>query len=328
LIHFLHSRLDTMTVEHLFRSVSAYARSHPERKQWKELPELLRGMVSSVWKREARTGAGSFAVPCDAWDDYITTLLHGCDGYMGGDAVDGYGGDGDWVAVILFHIHFARDVPNVVAQMTRTMQDDTRLLEQLQQARAQAPIPPRPERKPLPERTDYFPTGVLGQEDAFTTSWYGAMLQSLEEPSLWQQSQADPGLHAYRFLWLRTFDAPIAVRLTLGQDAGHELVWKVADGAGGYEGGDLDVEESRSVTDEEAEAFLSLLERSGFWRLPSVGEQMGLDGARWILEGIQNGRYHLVDRWSPDENEEDAFRDAALTLVRLTDLSLDSTDIY
>jgi len=27
---------------------------------------------------------------------------------------------------------------------------------------------------------------------------------------------------------------------------------------------------------------------------------LGVDGARWVLEGVKNGEYHVVDRWSPE----------------------------
>jgi hypothetical protein len=38
-----------------------------------------------------------------------------------------------------------------------------------------------------------------------------------------------------------------------------------------------------------------------------------MDGARWILEDVRDGKYHLVDRWSPDTG---TFREAALLLVQ------------
>jgi hypothetical protein len=28
----------------------------------------------------------------------------------------------------------------------------------------------------------------------------------------------------------------------------------------------------------------------------------GVDGSRWILEGVDGGEYHVVDRWSPPDN--------------------------
>jgi len=28
-------------------------------------------------------------------------------------------------------------------------------------------------------------------------------------------------------------------------------------------------------------------------------ESLGLDGVQWIIEGVKNGNYHIVDHWAP-----------------------------
>lgn len=74
--------------------------------------------------------------------------------------------------------------------------------------------------------------------------------------------------------------------------------------------------------------FLEQVGRAKFWQLlleeePPVSKdgsiQVRADGAEWILEGVENGRYHVVDRWSP---EKGAFRETALMLVRFARLDL------
>ena len=69
--------------------------------------------------------------------------------------------------------------------------------------------------------------------------------------------------------------------------------------------------------------FLDYLEKADFWNMPQNEPPRGLDEADWIIEGTKNGKYHIVDRWSP---EEGPFREAALYLVKLTQLKID--DIY
>ncbi len=42
-----------------------------------------------------------------------------------------------------------------------------------------------------------------------------------------------------------------------------------------------------------------------FWNLPTLQPSdgtVGLDGAQWIIEGAKDGRYHVIDRWSPDRD--------------------------
>ena len=54
-----------------------------------------------------------------------------------------------------------------------------------------------------------------------------------------------------------------------------------------------------------------------------MGDETGLDGAQWIIEGLLNGNYHIVDRWSP---EEGSIRAIGLHFLKLSDLKVD--EIY
>jgi hypothetical protein len=77
----------------------------------------------------------------------------------------------------------------------------------------------------------YFPDLSLGdtrQLHDFVVNWYTGQLKALREPSMLQLSKA--WAHAYRFLWLRTFDNPVAVRLDVGEDGTSLLTVKVTDG--------------------------------------------------------------------------------------------------
>ena len=45
-------------------------------------------------------------------------------------------------------------------------------------------------------------------------------------------------------------------------------------------------------------------------------QDRGVDGAQWIIEGVRNGTYHVVDRWSPREGQV-----RALGLFMVTELA-------
>jgi len=48
--------------------------------------------------------------------------------------------------------------------------------------------------------------------------------------------------------------------------------------------------------------LLAQLRRVDFWSLPShTDEENGADGAEWIIEGVKEGKYHVVRRWSPEK---------------------------
>jgi hypothetical protein len=132
----------------------------------------------------------------------------------------------------------------------------------------------------------------------FRKQWYANQLSAMGEPILWDTAPPQHD-HLYRFLWLRTFHNPVAVRLDIPPDGTPTVTLKVADGQGGYSPGKLSVTRTFSVSSQAASRLLSELEGDGFWRLPTHGGTLGLDGARWIIEGVRDGTYHIVDRWSP-----------------------------
>ncbi len=147
----------------------------------------------------------------------------------------------------------------------------------------------------------YFPKGALSesdQADSFKARWYSDQLRALEEPSLIEEAK-DPSLQSYRFLWLRTFHHPVVVRLDITADGTGKLTVKIADGAGGYKPGKLIKNTSSSVATEETNRFLEQIKNAGFWELSSYEKTSGCDGAEWIIEGVKDGKYHVVNRWSP-----------------------------
>jgi hypothetical protein len=151
----------------------------------------------------------------------------------------------------------------------------------------------------------YFPTGALASDkrsDQFKAKWYSGQLNALEEPSLWESSKTEKN-ESYRFLWLRTFHNPVAIRIEISADGTSRLSKKVSTGAGGYAPGKLIQNETMVLSEEQTDWFLGKIGENTFWKLPSIQETMGLDGSQWVIEGIKNGSYHLVDRWSPKDGE-------------------------
>jgi len=173
----------------------------------------------------------------------------------------------------------------------------------------------------------YFPPGALSANewhDQFTTDWYSKHLAAMDEHSLYM-----PGYIAeecYRFLWLRSFHHPIAVCLWRSGDA-HFVHVKQLSGAGGYEPGKLVINRTRFLTKGEWDEFIRLLEEASYWKLPTEDSVIGNDGARWVLEGVRENRYHIVDRWGPKGGN---YREACLYLLGIANLGIDvfGEDIY
>ena len=154
----------------------------------------------------------------------------------------------------------------------------------------------------------------------FIVEWYSKFLAAMEEPSLYQLSQ-EKKIHSYRFLWLRTFDNPISLRLSIDPEGTGLVTVKVTNGSGGYEPGRIITNENVPVTKEDVDNFLRMIQKARFWQLPTTEDtdRMGLDGAQWVFEGAKFRTYHLADRWSP---EKGSFRELALLLVQLSKLNI------
>ena len=167
----------------------------------------------------------------------------------------------------------------------------------------------------------YFPQDVPPS----LVKWFSRLLRAMNEPSL--LSSNDSLDEVYRFLWLRSFHHPIAVR-----------VWRTGDkyflnavelrGAGGYEPGKELARKARELSSEEWVTFTRSLDESCFWNLPLQNpEYQGEDGAEWIIEGTRLGRYHLTDVWSPTSGP---YRGACIYLLSISGLGIDekSEDLY
>ena len=141
----------------------------------------------------------------------------------------------------------------------------------------------------------------------------------MHETSIWQASD-DVNLHAYRFLWLPTFDNPLVVRLELH----HEqpiLTAKITNGQGGYEPGRIVNRVEKTVSYEHVSAFLDQLEGLEFWQKNSLGDDWGINGSIWLLEALRKGRYKFMQSWSP--RPVDPFRVALWSLVEMAGLEVE-----
>ena len=153
------------------------------------------------------------------------------------------------------------------------------------------------------EQTRYFPPRSFDDEpkvDEFLSWWYSAALKALDEPSLWEWSKSQKE-ESYRFLWLRTFHHPVAVRINIKDDGSSQLTTKVTSGVGGYNPGVLTTSRLTTLTRVQTDHFLGELKRVEFWKIDSRLRDEGLDGAEWIIEGVRERIYGVVTRWSPKD---------------------------
>jgi hypothetical protein len=160
----------------------------------------------------------------------------------------------------------------------------------------------------------------------FPAKWYEKHLVALQEPSLWAAAKTGK-THSYRFLWLRSFHHPIAVRVDINPDGTSILTTRMPDGTGGHAPGKLILNDTVRMSEEATKRFVSRVEQESFWSLPTADKNPpGEDGAQWIIEGVRNGTYHIVDRWSPKGWE---VRNLGLFMVsELAKMELSAKEVY
>lgn len=143
----------------------------------------------------------------------------------------------------------------------------------------------------------YFPDQVYGE---FRISWYTRDLKNLKEPSVYKQ-RSDAAKRIYRFTWLRSFNPPVSIRLEIKKDGRGLLVSKMVAGPVWYNPYRRLISEKQRLSKDKVARMLELIERENFWTLETHAGDSGMDGARWIVEGLDKQKYHIVDRWSPQD---------------------------
>ncbi len=140
-------------------------------------------------------------------------------------------------------------------------------------------------------KTRYFPPGA--------ESWYAAYLEAMGEPSLYQQ-RSSKTTEQYRFVCLSTGLKPVAVRAQRNESATTMRVVRLS-GASGYEPGHVEYDRTFNIQADKWEELLARISRAQFWSTPTKENySSGYDGSRWVLEGQGHGKYHVVDRWTPE----------------------------
>lgn len=174
----------------------------------------------------------------------------------------------------------------------------------------------------------YFPEKAFYQDERrnkFVSDWYVRHLGQMREPSL-LVSDSDRNT-SYRFLWLRSFHPTVVVRLWRN---GEKRMLSVKELSREYQNQPsyLVVDQTLALTDKDWATFVKLIEESCFWTVPTTSNgPTAMDGAWWVLEGTEQGYYHIATRQSPDSG---SYRELALYMLKLSGLPLDESkgEIY
>lgn len=179
---------------------------------------------------------------------------------------------------------------------------------------------------------NYFPARLLADQRAsygpFTLVSLTNSLSSLDEPSLLSFNDCEG--EAYRLLWLRAVDEPVAIRVwRQGEQQFMTVKWGERLCTAPYGCADLRWSvntQTRLLTADEWTNFVVLLNRASYWTMPAQAQEpRARYGAAWVLEGRRDCRYFLVARQSPDDLD---YRAACLYLLNLASADTPTTSTY
>jgi hypothetical protein len=170
----------------------------------------------------------------------------------------------------------------------------------------------------------YFPIGALPEVAAVR---YARFLTAMHEPSLYELSRQNPGAEAYRLLWLRSDQRPATVRFVPKPGGTGWFYRRMAGGTGSTLPGGLRENGMSWSWKSRTASFLRTVDDAGFWNLASGGSDTpGFCSSHWILEGVRQGQYRVIDRCSPPET--DPIHIIGVRAMRLANLRVHGSQIY
>lgn len=89
----------------------------------------------------------------------------------------------------------------------------------------------------------------------------------------------------------------------------------MTSGTGGYEPGKLKKKYEKEISKDRIDNLLELISENDFWNLPTKTNDIGFDGSQWIIEGLLGGKYHIIDRWTP---EKGSAKEIGLEFIKLS----------
>jgi hypothetical protein len=147
-------------------------------------------------------------------------------------------------------------------------------------------------------------------------NWFSGQLRAASEPSLAPDARRQiPYRGVIRFTWLRSFHPPVIVRIDGLESISARIIAKQLSGAGGYDPGSISKHIERPLTAKQTDEFRKLITQTDILNLPAKNCDLGVDGAEWLIEGVDQKGYHLISRWSPDQGET---RRVGLAMLALT----------
>lgn len=152
---------------------------------------------------------------------------------------------------------------------------------------------------------EFFPIRKLGIQGEGTHPLHGfsEVLQDAKEKPLWPLSEKHSKI-SYRLVSSGFKQDTIIFRLDRNSKGELTLTSKVPTRCD--EKSKPVLKREKILNEEEKTEFQNLFDSLEFWQMPVMGPveaEFHFDGSAWILEAVENGKYHLVRRRSPEAGD-------------------------
>lgn len=151
--------------------------------------------------------------------------------------------------------------------------------------------------------------------------FHDAFLYALEEPYI-DTARIDTAKHWLRLVITESFSNPYCLVLEKRNGKTY-FTTKVTDGIGGQYTGNLRLAWTQTYPESIYDSVINHLNDYQFWQLPAEDTAChgGTDGSMWTVEGIDNGKYQYLHRWSPERCGDSLSRRLGETGKQLKQLS-------
>ena len=149
--------------------------------------------------------------------------------------------------------------------------------------------------------------------------WYSEQLFAFKEPLLYNGYFRH---EIYRFTWLRSFDEPVVIRVE-NKDESIRLFVKMINNNRIYKAEEILINDTIVLSTFQWTELNEKLNKIDFWNIDPIENtngSMGTDGAQWILEGLKDGEYHMIDRWN---GKNKVTGEVCLYLLQISGLEVD-----
>ena len=158
---------------------------------------------------------------------------------------------------------------------------------------------------------------VLRELKMNSNDYYSYQLWRLKEPLLFRQTSKK----VYRLSLTDSYQSPVAIRIEKGQFSSN-VYWKYYKYNNGNKKTPVKyIQKSKRISNIEWDEFRLIIDSVNFWNMTTRCSENGRNvSSNWLLEGIENNNYHIVECGSLSYY---FFRRCGEYLRKLTDLETD-----